>query len=138
MRGIGFLLCGVVVLLGLPALAQEGEPPAEMLGRRNPYRPLVVPKREPASLPALPSEKETPARITPKALESVLDRLEYVGIAYDEAEAIAAVSDGERTWFVRMGDRLDGAAVSAITPHKLTWSRKGREIVKHLRREGVR
>lgn len=137
MRGIGFLLCGAVVLVSVPAPAQGEEPPTEWLGRRNPYRPLVVPKREPASFPAPPAERETPARLTPKP-ESVLDRLEYVGIAYDETEAIAAVSDGDRTWFVRMGDRLDGAAVSAITPHKLTWSRKGREIVKHLRREGVR
>jgi hypothetical protein len=137
MRGISVLIIGAIVLLGLPGHAQA-EPPQETLGRRNPYRPLIGPRREPAGLPALPSDRGgEPAREAPKLLETVLDRLAYVGIAYDETEAIAAVSDGDRTWFVRVGDRLEGAAVTSITPHKLTWSRKGRLIVKHLRREGV-
>ncbi len=141
MRGISVLIIGAIVLLGLPGHVRA-EPPQETLGRRNPYRPLIVPRRGPAGLPALPAEPggtslgEAP-RIPAKPPETVLDRLAYVGIVYDETEAIAAVSDGDRTWFVRVGDRLEGAAVTAITPHKLTWSRKGRLIVKHLRREGV-
>lgn len=117
-----------------PAVAVR-ELPGELLGRRNPYKPLIMPGTS-QPLPNLPAPNAPDVR--PAALPapvSALERLQYVGIAYDEAEAIAAVSNGERTWFVRMGDRLDGAVVSAITPHKLTWTRGGRPIVKHLRRE---
>ena len=138
MRVIGFLAVGLMLTLALPAHAEATQVPDELLGRRNPFRPLIAPQRAPQGLP------ESPSAPVPSGLSrhstpplSVLERLEYVGIAYDEIEAIAAVSDGERTWFVRMGDRLEGAAVSSITPHKLTWSRNGRAIVKHLRREGV-
>jgi len=136
MRTSGILIAGIVVAVSLPLHAETTEPTGEWLGRRNPFRPLIVPQRSALPMPEAPSGGATPPRVeTPPT--SVLDRLEYVGIAYDEREAIAAVSDGERTWFVRKGDRLDGATVSSITPNKLTWSRKGRDLVKHLRREGV-
>ena len=138
MRAMGLLAAGLMLAMALPASAETPELPGELLGRRNPFRPLIAPQRAPQALPEPPSGPALPSlpRQEAPAL-SVLERLEYVGIAYDASEAIAAVSDGERTWFVRMGDRLEGAAVSSITPHKLTWSRKGRAIVKHLRREGV-
>ncbi len=138
MRTIGILMTGVVVAMSFPALAASTEPAGELLGRRNPFRPLIGPQRPVPMLPELPGAAKPPK--LPQAetpAPSVLERLEYVGIAYDETEAIAAVSDGERTWFVRKGDRLEGATVASITPHKLTWNRKGRDIVKHLRREGV-
>jgi len=142
MRMIGILMIGIVMAMALPAHAANTESASELLGRRNPYRPLIAPQRGLEALPELPNAPmqttvpSIPSRVH-AAPVSVLERLEYVGIAYDESEAIAAVSDGERTWFVRKGDRLEGASVSAITPHKLTWTRKGQAIVKHLRREGV-
>ena len=138
MRSIGILITGIVMTLSLPVHAESTDPSGEWLGRRNPFRPLIGPQRPSQNLSELPAVSKPHARPPAAAPAlSILDRLEYVGIAYDESEAIAAVSDGERTWFVRKGDRLEGAAVSSITPHKLTWSRKGHDIVKHLRREGV-
>lgn len=136
MRFIGLIILAAGLLVPHPVYAEMSAANEVLMGRRNPYLPLITSPRA-SSVPSVggePADVATPA----KAPSSVLDRLEFVGIAYDEAEAIAAVSDGERTWFVRMGDRLEGAAVTAITPHKLTWNRKGRSIVKHLRREGVR
>lgn len=130
MRRFGIGIVGLALMTGLPALAMTVEAPPELQGRRNPYRPLIGAPR----VPEAPSSG--PFSVRPLAF--ALERLEYVGIAYDEAEAIAAVSDGGRTWFVRAGDRLEGATVTSITPHKLTWNRNGRLIVKHLRREGVR
>jgi YD repeat-containing protein len=130
MRRFGIGIIGLALMTGLPALAVTVEVPPELQGRRNPYRPLIGTPHFPEGAGSDPVPVRKPA--------SALERLEYVGIAYDEAEAIAAVSDGERTWFVRAGDRLEGATVTSITPHKLTWNRNGRLIVKHLRREGVR
>ncbi|GEM_PF-6706952 len=141
MRGIGILLIGGILsgtshaVAVPPTHAQIADPPAELVGRRNPYRPLIVPQSVSSALPA---ELVPRVKTIPQAPEAVMDRLDYVGIVYDEAEAIAAVSEGERTWFVRLGDRLEGATVTSITPHKLTWNRKGSLIIKHLRREGVR
>lgn len=138
MGRIGVLVTGMLLVAMLPVHAQTTELPGELLGRRNPYRPLIGAQRAPVVPPSVPSAPDLqPTRLPSEARASVLDRLAYVGIAYDASEAIAAVSDGERTWFVRKGDRLEGAALTSISPNKLTWSRKGRLIVKHLRREGV-
>lgn len=134
MRWIGVGVIGALLGVISPALAEPIEVPQELQGRRNPFRSLIG-----SNAPADVTGADSPGSPLPARKPiSVIERLEYVGIAYDEAEAIAAVSDGERTWFVRTGDLLEGAAVTAITPHKLTWKRQGRLVVKHLRREGVR
>lgn len=113
-----------------PALAAPSESADAMLGRRNPYRPLILaaPSGAPSTTTAQPSARTA---------VSLLERLEFVGVAFDDAEAIAAVSDGERTFFVRKGDRVEGAFVSSITAQQLTLTQSGREIVKPRRQEGV-
>ncbi len=124
--------------------AQATDAAGEWLGRRNPYRPLIAPKRQALPLPALPDpglpEPGLPddPGVRPEARQTPAPaRLSYVGLVYDDSEAIAAVSDGRRTRFVRKGDRLDEGTVSSITPQHLTLTRKGRVTLIPLRREGV-
>lgn len=129
---IGLGIVGWVLVMAFPGWGTTLEAPPELQGRRNPYRPLIGEIR----LPEVPAADPMPAPVPlpEKTPASAFERLEYVGIAYDEAEAIAAVSNGERTWFVRLGDRFEGASLSSITPQTLTWNRNGRLIVKRLRR----
>lgn len=132
MRAQGILAIAVALSAGLPADALPADGARDLLGRRNPFRPLISAPSAPPAEAGL-STAPVPEGV---ALRSKLERLEYVGIVYDASEAIAAVTDGERTWFVRKGDRLEGAVVTEISPQRLVWSRSGRLMTKPLRREG--
>lgn len=134
MRRMAVCLTSLAVLSWLPAHAAGApEGGGEWLGRRNPFRPLIAPRQDvPPMPPSAPGGLALPLPAQSREAEFA-----YVGLVYDEAEAIAAVSDGQRTRFVRLGDRLDAGTVSAITPQQLTLSRKGRTLVLPMRREGV-
>lgn len=113
----------------------DAEPSMPTLGRANPYRPLILPgsavapppEVAPAALPALP-------QAAPPKPQAILDVLEFVGVAYDGGEAIAAVRVEGRTLLMRKGERLDNAVIQSISPHKLIWRKQNRTIVKHIKR----
>lgn len=134
---LGLVMSLMVGLSAGAAVAAPSPAPAETskLGRENPYRPLIqkrsatmtfeAPLSGPVGLPpALPVPESRP----------LMDTLEFVGVAYDNGEAIAAVSVDGKTMLMKKGEQLDGATVMQITPHKLVWRKANRTIIKHIRR----
>lgn len=133
-------LTGATLLSGLPAgaapVATETSDAAAdtlMLGRKNPFRPLILPNAQqpiaPPSLPAgtLPS--------LPAARPTTLRHpVAYVGLAYDGAEAIAAVRVNGKVRFVRQGEQVEGATLTRISPKRLIWKKNRKRLVSPLRR----
>ena len=111
-----------------PAAAKPAAPPAapapvayayEAKGRRDPFRPLILPRKAEAKLPARPkSERE--------ALQ--VNELKLAGIVWERSGAYALVETTTgRGYVLRVNDRFGedfGVRVAKITPDAVTFEVK--------------
>lgn len=123
-RTVASALLPALLLVGLEAAALAAPPQAPMLGRKNPFRPLVLVGAQPMAaapdLPAPPRPAPRPERQDPE--------IAYLGLAYDGTEAVAAVKVGGKVRFVRRGEEVAGATLQAVSPRKLVWQRGQRRL----------
>lgn len=136
---VGWLLPGVLLLMGLPASATPASDDAlrsATLGRKNPFRPLVQSATQLPTPPGLPAA--VPGVIKPARIQRPPQDVTYLGIAYDGDESVAAVKVQGKVRFVRQGETVTGATLTDITPEKLVWSKNQRRLESPLhRRPGV-
>ncbi|HEY9854171.1 MAG TPA: hypothetical protein V6D05_00450 [Stenomitos sp.] len=99
----------------------DGSVQALTLGRKNPFRPLVVTSEQ--HLPPAPGLPAAPTAVKPPKIERPSARIAYLGLAYDGAEAVAAINLNGKVRFVRRGEEVAGAKLTSISPDKLIWKR---------------
>jgi hypothetical protein len=114
----------------IPLVEQPEVAQRVVLGRKNPFRPLIAsPRTEPLALASTAPPLSLPPapRTRPELAE-----LEFRGVAYDNDEALAATRvDGEMR-FLRVGDRVAGATLVSISSDRLVLRKNGRVLTKRL------
>lgn len=134
------LVAPMLLLTPCAAFAAQGltpEPPARTieLGRKNPFRPLVVPLRDDLVAPPVTAMPLPDAPTAPRPAPSVrpaLSELEFRGVAYDEDEALAATRLDGKLRFLRVGDQVAGATLVTIAADHIVLRKNGRLLTKRL------
>lgn len=109
--------------------------PIPFQGRKNPFRPLILPRPSaPPALPAvtLPSLPPAPASEPALRLRAELAGVEFMGVAYDDDEALAATRIEGQTRFLRVGDRVRGATLLSIAADRIVLKKNGRLLTRRL------
>lgn len=143
-----------LLILGVLAIVGAAVVPAVEASRPNPYQPLIVPSRAPTPhptpvepsapqlpelpvIPVLPAPQHAPVAlplpvVAPVKAPSPSAGVRYVGVAFDAGGALAAVRANGRIYLVRVGDRVAGALVVAVTPTTLTLRQNGKTVTQRL------
>ncbi|HEY9899030.1 MAG TPA: hypothetical protein V6D00_07600 [Pantanalinema sp.] len=121
--------------LAAPAPGQAPAAGSVVLGRKNPFRPLIgVRRAEPlaASLPLAPLAPPVTLPGTAQRTRPEIAELEFKGVAYDDDEALAATRIDGKMRFLRVGDRVAGATLVSIASDRIVLRKNGRILTKRL------
>ncbi|MBO9539995.1 hypothetical protein J7643_05300 [bacterium] len=106
-----------------------------VLGRKNPFRPLIGARRVEPGIPPLSAAPPLPTIALPSAAprsQSDLADVEFRGVAYDDDEALAAMRIAGQLRLLRVGDRVAGATLVSIASDRIVLRKNGRLLTKRL------